>query len=253
MPTRRIEFSWPVLKSYVSNKPDKEYQAISPSSLGGCLRAHYYKIKGVKATTPPGPGALVNFEVGRHWEEVLAEAYKAQGRLVKWFQDGVDEPFYDEETGLGGTPDILVDKDDLTIVDSKTVNSLWFKYGKKKAWGQWVSENKHYIDQQIAYIILARSAGYDVKRAVLSFASKDDGYIGLEIEIAPSEDEIQAVKSRAKLLKRYVDSNTLPPCECEGWKVNYCPFGDPSSIKPNSKKKLVPTKCCSDSLAKAGE
>lgn len=246
MSTQQIDFSWPVLKKWVTSKPDKEYKAISPSSLGGCMRAHYLKIKGVKATTPPTPAALVNFEVGRHWEEVLAKAYEAEDRLVKWFQDGVDEPFYDEETGLGGTPDILVDKDNLTVVDAKTVNSMWFRYGKKKAWSQWVAENQHYIDQQIAYIILARSNGYDVRRAILSFASKDDGYIGLEIEITPSDDEIQAVKARAKLLKRHLEANTLPDCECEGWKIGYCSYGNPNTQQPNSKKKLVNTECCAD-------
>lgn len=245
--------SWDTLKEFVTKQPDKAYDAISPSSLGGCMRAHYWKIKGVPSTTPPNPGALVNFLVGHHWEKVLADAYEAKGTLVKHFQDGVDK-LYDEKTGLGGTPDLLVkDEEGLLIVDCKTVNSAWFRYSKTKSLETWVKDNSHYVYQQVAYIYLAQQAGYDVNRAVLSFASKDDGYIGMEFMVEADSELISRITGKAAILKGYLDRNELPPCTCEGWKVGYCAYGNPDTQAPNSKKKVINTECCDPKYVIKGE
>ena len=212
------------------------------------MRAHYWKLAGVKATTPPNVGALVNFEVGHHWESVLAEAYKAKGMLVKHFVDGVDKAFYDPKTHLGGTPDLLIEHEgELVIVDSKTVNSFYFSHASKQSFDKWVQDNKQYVYQQVAYIYLARLAGYDVNKAILSFASKDNGFIGLEFEINATDELIERVTSRALKLKSYWERKELPPCECEGWKVGYCDYGNPATTKPNTTKKIVNTECCPDS------
>jgi hypothetical protein len=243
----KTTMSWDVLKAYILTKPQKEYKAISPSSLGGCMRSHYWKVKGVPATTPPNVGALVNFEVGHHWEAVLAAAYANQNMLVKWFQDGKDDPFFDPETGLGGTPDLLIEKEgELYVVDSKTVNSLYFKYAEKKSFNEWVKDNMDYVYQQVAYVHLCRLAGYNVQKAILSFASKDNGYISLEFQITVTQELLTMVKDRAKKLKGYLDRNELPPCECAGWKVGYCNYGNPATTQPNSKKKIVNTECCGE-------
>lgn len=240
----KTTLSWDTLRTYITTKPDKIYTSLSPSSLGGCMRSHYWKVLGVPSTTPPNPGALVNFEVGHHWEQVLADAYESQGMLVKHFQDGVDK-FYDEITHLGGTPDLLIKHNgELIIVDSKTVNSAYFRYAKIKSFDDWVKDNESYVYQQVAYVYLARKAGYDVNRAILSFASKDDGYIGLEFEITVTDALIDKVVSRAKTLKGYLDRKELPPCECDGWKVGYCNYGNPTTQAPNKKKKMVNTECC---------
>lgn len=240
----KTTLSWDTLRSYITTKPDKIYTSLSPSSLGGCMRSHYWKVLGVKSTTPPNPGALVNFEVGHHWEKVLADAYESKGMLVKHFQDGVDK-FYDPETHLGGTPDLLVKyNDELIIVDSKTVNSAYFRYAKIKPFSEWVKDNTNYIYQQVAYVYLARLAGYKVDKAILSFASKDDGYIGLEFELTVDDEILQRVTDRAKKLKGYLDRKELPPCECQGWQIGYCNYGNPATQEPNKKKKIVNTECC---------
>ena len=240
----QTSLSWDTLKLYMAQKPAKTYDSLSPSSLGGCMRAHYWKVKGVPATTPPNIGALVNFEVGHHWEAVLAKAYESQGKLVKHFEDGVDK-LYDPETHLGGTPDLLIkENDELIIVDSKTVNSGYFRYAKMKPFRDWVADNKGYIYQQVAYIYLARQAGYEVDKAILSFASKDDGYIGMEFMVQADDELIEKIKARALKLKGYLDRDELPPCECEGWKVGYCDYGNPDTQQPNKKKKIVNTECC---------
>jgi hypothetical protein len=245
-----------VLKGYMESRPNKTYTHISPSSLGGCMRAHFLKLNGVPATTPPNYGALVNFEVGRLWEELIAKAYEQQGMLHKWFRDGIDAPWVDEELNLAGTPDIIAKDEagELFIVDSKTVRSEWFQYTKRDidkpgGFQRWVADNKSYVYQQVCYLLLARKNGYpDMKRAVLSFASKDDGYVGRELKITLTTDLVKMVTDRIGELNNYLQRNELPPCECEGWKTNYCDMGDPHTRKLNAKKKEVNTTCCSSSI-----
>lgn len=245
----KTTIGWDTLKAYAMSRPVKEYRGISPSSLGSCLRAHYWKIKGVPPTTPPGPGAQVNFMVGRHWEAELAKAFESQGRLIHWFQDEQDAAWVDPHTALVGTPDLLVylPSGEQAVLDSKTVMSAWFKYAQSMPWEKWLTENQTYIYQQVCYVHLARLNGYpDLNKAVLSFASKDNGFIGLEVEITVTHDLLEDVLSRAKTLQGYLDSNQLPPCECVGWQVNYCSWGVVESIAPNKKGKRVPTLCCQE-------
>ena len=113
-----------------------------------------------------------------------------------------------------------------------------------KPFRDWVADNKGYIYQQVAYIYLARQAGYEVDKAILSFASKDDGYIGMEFMVQADDEPIEKIKARALKLKSYLDRDELPPCECEGWKVGYCDYGNPDTQQPNKKKKIVNTECC---------
>lgn len=249
----KTTLSWETLREYVQNKPNKTYTGISPSSLGGCMRSHYWKIKGLPATTPPNPGALVNFEMGHIWERLLAQAYESRGMLVKWFQDGVDKPFSDPITGLVGTPDLLVyDRPDfeareMVVVDSKTVNSKFFNYAKTKAFEDWVADNMDYVYQQVSYIILANRNGYpNLNKAILSFASKDDGYIALEFQITATPQLIKKVSDRALDLKGYLERNELPPCTCQGWKIQYCNYGNPWTRTTNSTKKEVNSECCGE-------
>lgn len=245
-----------VLKRFMQAKASKDYKVISPSSLGNCMRYHFYKLNGIADTTPPNYGALINFQIGHIWEEFVAEAYEFDGALVKWFKDGKDKPWVNKELGYGGTPDIIA-KDETGeefIVDCKTVRSEWFRYlkrdlAKPDGFKKWVKDNKTYIFQQVCYLLLARENGYpEMRYAVLSFASKDDGYVGLELKITLTTDLANMVLDRIKLLRGYLDRNELPPCECEGWKVGYCGMGNPHTRVLNAKKKEVNTTCCSEEI-----
>lgn len=241
-----------VLRGYMQSLPKKQFTGVSPSSLGGCMRAHFYKLKGVEETTPPNYGALVNFQVGFIVEEFLAKAYKDQGKLVKWLQDGLEEPWRVPELNLVGLPDIIaLDKDgEEVIVDSKTMRSEWFQFARKyKSFDTFVSDNKAYIFQQVCYIILARANGYPkMRKAILSFFSKDDGFVDMEIEITASTELVKMVTDRIKLLNGYLERDEVPPCECEGWKVGYCNYGDKNTRTFNKKGKEVNTICCSPTL-----
>lgn len=239
-----------ILNEWVASLPAKEYKTLSPSSLGGCPRAHYFKLKGVQSSTPPSPAALLNFQVGFLWEEIWEKALAWKGVEYK-----SQVAFVNESLNLGGTCDFLVkpdpEKDEWEIWDSKTQGSKWFWYVQSQIKRGTYNERKEeygYILQQACYIMLAREAGYNVTKAKLAYVSKDDGFVGKITEIKLDDELLQEVVSRASYLNKCLSTNTLPACECEGWKVGYCNFGDPKTQVPNRTKKMVNSTCCDPKL-----
>ena len=104
---------------YTERWPDKEISHISPSMLGGCLRKHYYAIIGIPKTTPPGPGAQLNLELGRMWEEVVEKALQ-NSSIPHLYQ----YKMHDAELNILGTLDFLLyDPGSKTweVVDSKNL------------------------------------------------------------------------------------------------------------------------------------
>lgn len=256
-----------VLTKWVNSRPDKEYHYISPSSLGGCNRAHYYKLHHVKSTTPPSENAMLNFEMGFVWETVIQRAFDAQE--VPYIEQLY---FEDKELNVAGTLDFMTPddpenfsgfeeiptdegepkqyippKEELVIHDSKTMASKWFWYLEKsnKDFG---AENEHYLYQLGLYIILARRKGYNVNKGLLTFISKDDSMVGKEYEFTLTEEWEEKILTRVKRLNANLKANKLPPCECEGWKVGYCGYGNPATREPNKSKKMVNTECCDSKL-----
>lgn len=223
--------------------PQKQYDYISPSSLGGCMRSHFYKIKGVGATTPPNPGALLNFELGRLWEKPIEDALKHFGLpfISQW-------KITDEITGMQGTVDIvLVEPEYLELVSIKTEGALKKKYRDREG-KNFFSANPEYAIQEAAYKLLLESQGFQVKdTARYIVITKDNGFIE-EPVLSFSPELMKATVGRINKLRKYLDADELPPCECEGWKVNYCNYGDPDSIEKNKTGKMVPTRCCSKEL-----
>jgi len=244
-----------ILTRWVNSRPDKEYNYISPSSLGGCNRAHYFKIKGVKQTTPPSESALLNFQMGFVWEQVIKEALDGLG-IPYLFQ----ETFEDMELNAGGTIDFMLPttatlpqekydwkKIETVIHDSKTMASKWFWYLEKsnKDFG---AENEHYLYQLGLYIILARRKGYNVNKGLLTFISKDDSMVGKEYEFTLTEEWEEKILTRVKRLNANLKANKIPPCECEGWKVGYCGYGEPTTRTKNKSGKTVNVTCCDPKL-----
>ena len=104
-----------VLENWVVNLPPKEYKHLSPSSLGGCPRVHYFKLRDVPMTTPPKASALLNFQVGFLWETIFEEALKYSGLKFESQKELLSEKY-----NIGGTLDFLDDTPEGTeIWDSK--------------------------------------------------------------------------------------------------------------------------------------
>lgn len=237
----------------VLSEPRQAYKTIRPSALGSCPRVHYWKIKGLEATTPPNLGALMNFKMGYVWEDTVLPLMERVGAKVTTHRA---EKWEDKDLNLSGTPDYSVEYDGIRIiVDCKTVNSMWFFYQERAfkaanlATGISKNEfllgdNESYEIQLGTYLLLAKLNGQKYDHARLLFVNKDNSFIGWEVEVHLTPELETKIYDRIALLNKHLKAGTLPPCECEGWKVGYCDFGQPSTQEPNKKKKLVNTICC---------
>lgn len=235
-----------VLRDYLRSKPDKVYTRISPSNLGKCHRAHYYKLKGEKETVRPTDSALANFEVGFLWEQLIKTALDQQ-KVPYTFQDHFD----DIEINMAGSSDFIVEQPDGKKVmwDSKTMASKWFWYResqKKKGLYDWWDDNYYYIIQQGAYLLMAERLGYKIEKSILAFISKDDGFIGEELEVHLTAKLRKEVMGRVEKMNHYLSRDILPPCTCDGFLVSYCSYANPNTMEYNRTKKLVATQCCGE-------
>lgn len=229
---------------YADRWPDKEYTHISPSSLGGCLRKHYYALKGVPKTTPPGPGAQLNFELGRMWEKLMENSMQASSiPFISQYK------LFDEELNCGGTLDFLIyDPESKTweVLDSKT-ESVYAPGYRRREGKSFLSASRDYVYQVNTYALLALRRGFDVRRGRFAVITKDNGFID-EHPLNITKTSLEVTLRRINRLNRYLQAHKLPPCECKGWKIQYCNYGSPHTQTKNSKGKTVNTECCSDSL-----
>lgn len=207
------------------------------------MRSHWFKLKGVPATSPPGPGALLNFELGRMWEEPVEKALRHAG--VPFMSQ---LKLVDEELGVGGTIDIAVlDGDEWELVSIKTEGIGKERYRRREG-KNFYQANPEYAIQEACYKHLMEVNGYKVKdTARYLVITKDNGKLDEPI-MKFSDKLMEKTLERIKTLRLALDSDTMPPCECEGWKIGYCQYGDLDSQETNSTGKLVSTKCCMEGL-----
>lgn len=239
-----------VLETHLLSKPPKVITRISPSQLGGCHRAHYYKIKQLEPTIKPSIGALSNFEVGFLWEQIMLEGLQKQ-KIDHQFQ----VEFYDPELNMSGTADFIIKHGDEEIMwDTKTQRSEWFWYRQKmsKTYSLW-KDDYHYMIQQGCYLLMAKRQNRPITKSILAFISKDDGFVGAQINVLLTPQLEKEIMDRVKELNGYLERDEVPPCTCEGWKMGYCDMGRPSTMKPNKKKKMLATECCPDSIEELEE
>ena len=221
---------------WVTERERKTISCISPSMLGGCPRVHYYAIKGIEQTTPPNPGAMMNFQLGFMWEEVMDKALKLSG-IEYQYQKEVE----DKELNVKGTLDFLIKTDiGWEVMDCKTESLLASKY---RAGGDYLTDHHRYVIQVGTYILLCRRKGLDVKQGRLINIIKDNGMIQEYIVDYTPELE-QEILERIAYLNHCLKNNELPRCECAGWEIGYCNYGNPNTQQLNKTKKLVNTECC---------
>lgn len=229
-----------LMYGYAQAKPRKVINHISPSQVGRCMRAHYYEIKHLEHTTDPNPGALLNFQVGFLWEEIMENAIKHLKLPVL-----SQQCFYDLVLDVEGTLDFAVyDKanDWWEIWDSKTEATAAGVYRRKRK-ETFFSDHPEYVHQLNTYCMLMRNYGFKVGRGRFGIISKDNGSITEETTNFP-EDSLRITLERIMTLKGYLEQDEVPPCECAGWVVGYCVYGQPSTRKPNTTRKWVNTSCC---------
>lgn len=232
------------VEAYLQNKPEKVIDHISPSQLGKCHRAHYYKIKHIEATVKPSTPELGNFELGFIWEDIIAGAFREQGIPFTYQQS-----FYDPELNVKGSTDFIVgdQNEEAYMYDPKTMRSQWFWFlESKKKKGQYDPYTEHYsyFIQQGTYLLLAKRKNLKIGKSQLTFISKDDSMIGAEVDIKLTAALEKEILKRIADLNHYLEHDILPPCTCDGWLVGYCDYGNPASAQANSKGRVAPTECC---------
>lgn len=237
-----------LMYEYIQNKPPKIINRISPSMLGRCMRTHYWTIKHLAQTTPPNPGALLNFEVGFLWEKIITNAL--QYNQVPFFEQ---YKLLDDELNVEGTLDFcpIVDTStgEVEVWDSKTEGMMAANYRKHEQ-HTFFEHHPEYVMQLSTYALLLLRQGFKVKRGRFGIIIKDNGMIQEETVIF-TEDMFRNVLNRIVRLNDYLANDKLPPCECEGWQIGYCNYGDVATQEPNSKGKIVNKNCCSEELETA--
>lgn len=252
---------------WLKSRPPKKFEKISPSMIGHCARCMFYALKEVPQTTPPGLGNLATFEVGRWSEEAFGKVFKDQKVLVHHFRDdtikGKDAQF--AAGNMKGKPDFLLLLDNnLYVVDAKTQRSDSFGWTGTTQ-DELRESKKEYWAQTLAYIwLLRKNADRLVKdfgvtpeqvanlKGLVFFYSKDDGVVKRELLIDPTKGQLDWVEERANYLWGFIERNELPPCECEGWLIQYCNYGNPLTRETNKQGKIVNTECCDPSYVGVG-
>lgn len=234
-----------LMYQWVKDKPQKVIDHISPSALGGCMRSHYYQIKHVPYTTPPNPGAQLNFQVGFLWETIVEEALKHSGVEYK-----AQLELEDKELNVKGTLDFIikVGDDEWEVLDIKTESVYSERYRKSQKL-DYLQASERYVIQVGTYMLLLRRKGYNVNRARLVSIVKDNGMVK-EYFVPYTQELEDKVLARINKLNQHLKDGTIPECECEGWMVGYCNYGDVDSLTENKKGKTVNSTCCSTKLIK---
>ena len=225
---------------YASKRPDKVIDRPSPSQLGGCMRAHYYKIKHIPVTTPPNPGAILNFEVGFMWEAQVTNWLRSAGiPFIEQYS------MHDTELNLSGTLD-FAPFDPKTGVwevwDSKTEGMMANTYRKRQK-KSFFEAHPEYAMQLCCYAIMLDRQNFTVGKGRFAVIVKDNGLVYEDL-VGFTPDLRKKTLDRLARLNLHLETNTVPDCECEDWKVGYCDYGNPATTKENSTKKMVNTECC---------
>jgi len=239
---------------YVKALPGKEINHISPSQLGGCMRKHFFAIKHVPQTTPPSAGALVNFQLGFLFEDLftksLESSFSPRGGLGSLqFQDQLF--IEDKELNVAGTCDFLLydkEADEYEVIDTKTESILAGGYRKREK-KSFIEAHPEYEIQLGTYMLMLKRQGKNVTRGRFVTIIKDNGSMQEHFVIlTPALEE--KIMTRIRELNEHLKNNTIPRCECVGWMVGYCGYGDPKTQITNSTKKIVNSTCCSEELIK---
>lgn len=266
-----------IIQSYIDAKPDKEYDSWRASSIGQCLRSHYFKRLGIEPTIPLTDITLRKFEAGNIFHDFIQGiTEKEVDKLGGVVSNEVE--MLDNELDLGGRYDMLIELDDKRILkDIKSQHSGMFhklqreakeltkedtsegrQRGMKEAFWE---KYPHQVMQLAAYMVLLKRAGQPVDEGVIVRVSKDDLSLA-EVHFELTDELEKRVLDEVALLNKHWKEKTLPYCTCSesDWGVKYCSYGDPKSLKAvektsgttGKKYKSKPeiTKCCSESLWK---
>lgn len=191
--------------------------------LGKCMRAVFYRLKGVEQTNPPGPKAQMLFLLGNMIEDQLTEMWKQMGiwenNSVRW---------EDMDHNLSGEYDVILkEQERLYGVECK---SFYGYHANKEILGHWSGRgsNKRFIygkpkePHLMQAAIYAANTRNDLEGFKLVYASRDNNVMQ-EFNITVNEGGTIFINSRPETrftmndiyeryaeLQRHDETNTLP-------------------------------------------
>jgi hypothetical protein len=114
------------------------------------------------------------------------------------------------------------------VVDPSEVIGSEFKSAHSMAMKRMLNEgpHEHHKAQVAAYHLMAKEADPPIALAdrwLLTYIGKDSvGTLTFEMEEAWVEDALD----RLTKLNQFWTAGRLPPCTCQGWQVDYCPYNE---------------------------
>lgn len=265
-----------LIKSYIDAQPAKEYKSWRASSLGGCLRSHYFQRLGVEQTTPPDDTTMRKFLAGDIFHDFIGNIVKEEVEKLGGTVS-IEQELYDKELDLGGRYDQLIELGDhRQLRDVKTQHSGLFHklrreqiavLGKplddatveerQRAMQEAVwHKQPQWVKQIAGYMVLLKRAGTPVDEAVVIRVSKDDLSLA-EVHYTLTDELEKIVLEELSLLNKHWKDKTLPPCTCgalyNGKGTHYCNYGVPESeewvlLDGYKSKQKIRTKCCGEEL-----
>jgi Holliday junction resolvase-like predicted endonuclease len=142
-------------------------------TLGGCVRAQYYRCAGFDRTNPSGLFSQYIFAAGNMWEDKITEWCKQSGI---WLGNSVK--FQDLDRYISGEVDIII-KNPTTgekiIVENKTYSSANYQAKKDLAGGRDVTP--HPKDQNLlqSFLYLDQFKGQGVSKVYLTYFDRACG------------------------------------------------------------------------------
>jgi len=206
--------------------------------IGGCNRGEFYRIKGLKATNPPGKSTMMAAAMGNAIEDIVRAQVLKDGTFVE-----AQTPIYINDLKVSGRLDLLCERNGyIYIVEVKSFAKYW---AHKEICGYYegTGENrKFYLPNpkmnhlfQVAlytYVLRDKAIGaklYYVARDdaatqefnVICVPCQEDGKTVHRIELSASNREpailksftIEGILERFRLLSDAVESDTLPERE----------------------------------------
>lgn len=243
-----------VLEPWLRAQDTKYDPYLTASSFGWCPRSTFYKIKKVEQTTPRSVYDMLVLYMGTMIHKMLEDASRAHDPEAI-----LEKKLYSKKLGFGGTPDNLRKVNGKWILtDHKSQKLGAFKRVKnmsdeKIMREQWPHHGKQLTAQKM---LIREELGIEVDKCQIAYWEKENLLYRL-CSFSPTKEDEASIQREADDFNRYLNSNTIPPCTCDGWKKDGCVYGDVGTrdiktfkdVSGKEYEKEVNTECCMQELA----
>lgn len=252
------------ISKWHANKPDREQDCATPSTLLDCPRVVWLKYK---KKVPPkinmGWGKQQRNMLGRQLEQLIAEQLRESGNLIYHWRDGHNDESVKFEMSEGfsricGTPDLLLKLPDgrVAISDAKTSMGKSFGYISTEADEAFEDYFWYRYKLQVeTYYMLSHKNKDWFKDLPLpevchlfSYAL-DDGINRREFIWKSTQDTASQIIYYANRWNQAYASETMPECTCEkfeGAPKKFCYYVTEQETTRTGAK--IGVKCCDEDL-----